>query len=85
MHTNGVGITIAAMRLSLLVPVLISVFLYAEYLNILKIAGIVLVFGSLVLLIPQKNSVKIGKYGRLMAIGNHLFTVGFCRCVPENL
>ena len=59
-HTNGVGITIASMRLSLLVPVLISVFLYAEYLNMLKIVGILLVFGALVLLIPKKNSVQIG-------------------------
>jgi drug/metabolite transporter (DMT)-like permease len=59
-HTNGVGITIAAMRLSLLVPVLISVFLYTEYLSMLKITGIVLVLGALVLLIPKKSSVKIG-------------------------
>lgn len=59
-HTNGVGITIAAMRLSLLIPVLISVFVYAEYLNILKIVGVILVFGSLVLLIPKKKGVQIG-------------------------
>lgn len=60
-HLNGVGITITAMRLSLLVPVLISVFLYAEYLGLIKIMGVVLVFGALVLLIPKKNSVKIGR------------------------
>lgn len=60
-HTNGVGITIAAMRLSLLVPVLISVFLYSEYLSPIKILGIILVFGALVLLIPKKNNVMIGK------------------------
>lgn len=59
-HLNGVGITIAAMRLSLAIPVLISIFLYAEYLNILKIIGVLLVFGALVLLIPKKKSVKIG-------------------------
>ncbi|WP_138429670.1 hypothetical protein [Fodinibius saliphilus] len=59
-HTNGVGITIAAMRLSLLIPVVISVFLYAEYLGILKIVGILLVFGAMGMLIPKKNSVKIG-------------------------
>ena len=59
-HTNGVGITIAAMRLSLLVPVLISVFMYAEYLNLIKITGVILVFGALILLIPRKKSVKIG-------------------------
>lgn len=60
-HFNGVGITIAAMRLSLLVPVLISVFIYAEYLDIPKIAGVLLVFGAMVLLIPRKSSLKIGK------------------------
>ncbi|NGP89101.1 EamA family transporter [Fodinibius halophilus] len=59
-HTNGVGITIAAMRLSLLIPVLISVFLYAEYLGALKILGVLLVFGAMGLLIPKKNSVKVG-------------------------
>lgn len=60
-HTNGVGITIAAMRLSLLIPVLISVFLYAEYIGTVKIVGIFLVLGALVLLIPKKNNIKIGK------------------------
>jgi drug/metabolite transporter (DMT)-like permease len=60
-HLNGVGITIAAMRLSLLVPVLISVFIYAEYLNILQLLGVTLVFGALILLIPRKSNLKIGK------------------------
>lgn len=59
-HTNGMGITIAAMRLSLLIPVLISIFMYAEYLGVAEIFGVILVFGSLVLLIPKKNSVQIG-------------------------
>lgn len=59
-HTNGVGITIAAMRLSLLIPVLISIFFYAEYLNLPKMIGVMLVFGSLILLIPKKSSVQIG-------------------------
>lgn len=60
-HANGVGITIASMRLSLLVPVLISVFLYTEYLGVIEILGVVLVFGALVLLIPRDKGVKIGK------------------------
>jgi len=59
-HTNGVGITIAAMRLSLLVPVLVSVFFYAEYLNAQKLFGVVLVFGALFLLIPKIKKVKVG-------------------------
>lgn len=60
-HTNGVGITIAAMRLSLLVPILISILMYGEYLSTVKIVGVILVFGALVLLIPKKKGVKIGK------------------------
>ena len=59
-HTNGVGITIAAMRLSLLVPVVISIYWYAEYLNVIKIIGIVGVLGAMILLIPKKNSIKVG-------------------------
>jgi drug/metabolite transporter (DMT)-like permease len=59
-HTNGVGITIAAMRLSLLIPVVISIYWYAEYLNGLKIVGILGVFGAMFLLIPKKNDIKVG-------------------------
>ncbi len=59
-HTNGVGITIAAMRLSLLIPVVISIYWYAEYLNTMKIIGIIGVFGAMLLLIPRKNNIKIG-------------------------
>lgn len=59
-HANGVGVTITAMRLSLLVPVLLSVLLYNEYLTFLKTTGVVLVFSSLILLKPKKTEVKIG-------------------------
>lgn len=58
-HANGMGITIAAMRLSLLVPVLVSLYLYAEYLTTFEIAGVVLAFSSLLLLIPKKSTIKI--------------------------
>ena len=59
-HLNGVGVTIAAMRLSLLVPVIVSVYFYREFLGGWKILGILLVFGSLLLLIPRKKGVKFG-------------------------
>ena len=59
-HANGVGVTIAFMRLSLLVPILISIYLYNEYLGWMESVGVVLVFGSMVLLIPKKSTVKIG-------------------------
>lgn len=60
-HANGMGITIAAMRLSVLVPVLISVYFYREFLNYTEIAGVMLVLVALVLLIPQKRTVKVGR------------------------
>lgn len=59
-HANGVGVTITAMRLSLLVPVLLSVLLYSEYLTLSKTAGVILVFASLILLKPPKTDVKVG-------------------------
>lgn len=59
-HTNGVGITITAMRLSLLIPVLISVLFYTEYLDGPKLFGVLLVFGAMGLLIPKKSGLKIG-------------------------
>lgn len=59
-HHNGVGITIAAMRLSLLIPVAISIYWYLEYLDTLEITGIIGVFGAMVLLIPRQNNIKVG-------------------------
>lgn len=61
-HANGVGVTITSMRLSLLVPVLLSILLYNEYLTILKTSGVILVFASLLLLKPKKTEVKIGSF-----------------------
>lgn len=60
-HKNGVGVTIAAMRVSLLVPVLVSLYLYRESISVSTGLGIVLVIGALVLLVPKKQSQKIGK------------------------
>lgn len=60
-HANGVGVTITAMRLSLLVPVLLSVYLYKEYLGAIEIGGVFLVFVALVLLVPQKSNHMFGK------------------------
>lgn len=59
-HVNGMGISISAMRLSLLVPVLVSVYFYGEYIGWTKISGIILVFGAFGLLIPREESIKIG-------------------------
>jgi drug/metabolite transporter (DMT)-like permease len=51
------------MRLSLLIPVLLSVFLYKEYLNLLEILGVLIVFSALVLLIPRRNKDKLDNVG----------------------
>ncbi len=62
-HLNGVGVSIAAMRLALLVPVLLSVFFYGELLTYSKIAGILLVFGALFMLIAARRDVSLTKVG----------------------
>lgn len=59
-HTNGMGISIAAMRLSLLVPVLVSIYFYGESLGSNQVLGIVLVFGALMLLVPHGKPIKMG-------------------------
>jgi len=56
LYKNGVGVSIAAMRLSLVFPVLISLFIYNEYLELSNYVGIALVFLSLLLLIPFAKS-----------------------------
>lgn len=53
---NGVGISIAAMRISLIVPVLLSTFWYLELLSWGQWVGLILVFIVLYLLLPNKKS-----------------------------
>ncbi len=55
-HLNGLGISVAAMRLSLIIPVLLSTFWYLEWLEFREWAGVLLVFISLFLLLPEKGS-----------------------------
>lgn len=52
---NGVGISVAAMRISLLIPVLLSTFWYLEILEFRQWIGIITVFGALFLLLPNKK------------------------------
>lgn len=59
-HANGVGVTIAAMRVSLLVPVVVSIYLYGEQVTTATAAGIAGVLGALVLLVPRKGRVRFG-------------------------
>ena len=52
---NGVGISVAAMRMSLLIPVLLSTFWYMELMDIRQWAGFVTVIVALFLLLPNKR------------------------------
>lgn len=60
-YLNGVGVSIAAMRVSLLIPVLVSTIWYLEPLLIRQWAGVALVFFALVLLLPDKKSLLNNK------------------------
>lgn len=57
-HHNGIGISVAAMRISLLTPVLLSVLWYDEKLSGVQWVGIGLVFLALFLLLPQEEDKK---------------------------
>ncbi|HLR90086.1 MAG TPA: EamA family transporter [Balneolaceae bacterium] len=57
---NGLGISVAAMRVSLLIPVLLSAFWYGEQLATLQWAGIILVFLILFLLLPGGDGGREG-------------------------
>ncbi|CAN5243013.1 hypothetical protein BH23BAC3_BH23BAC3_00800 [soil metagenome] len=52
---NGVGISVAAMRISLLIPVLLSTLWYLELLETRQWIGVVTVFSALFLLLPNKR------------------------------
>ncbi len=59
---NGVGISIAAMRISLIVPVLLSTLWYLELLTLNQWMGLILVFLVLYLLLPNKKSLFRGSF-----------------------
>lgn len=52
---NGVGISVAAMRISLLIPVLLSTFWYMEILGVRQWIGFATVIVALFLLLPNKR------------------------------
>lgn len=59
---NGVGISIAAMRISLIVPVLLSTLWYLELLTLKQWMGLIFVFLVLYLLLPNKKSLSTGSF-----------------------
>ncbi len=50
---NGMGISIAGMRMSLVIPIGVSLFFYREEINDLKMAGVLISLLALFLLIPS--------------------------------
>jgi len=66
---NGLGVTIASMRVSLLIPILVSVLVYGEILNSRKIAGILVVFLAMGLFITAKKTIDIQR------VSNHLLLI----------
>lgn len=68
-NINGVGLSLAAMRMSLAIPIFVSVIFFKEELGIKAIAGLILVFVALLMMIPKvekdevrKKTKKIGAY-----------------------
>lgn len=55
-YKNGVGVSVASMRVSLLLPVLLSTFWYLEPLVLRQWVGVLLVFLALILLLPNKKN-----------------------------
>lgn len=70
-HLNGLGVSVAAMRMSLLLPLLLSMSFYGEALTPTRLGGIVLVFGALYLLISGRvklSFTKVSSAGLLLLI-----------------
>lgn len=62
-HENGVGVSISAMRVSLLLPVVLSIAFYGEPLSFFKVMGILLVFVALGLFIAARRDVSLQGLG----------------------
>ncbi|MBO6793410.1 MAG: hypothetical protein JJ895_05835 [Balneolaceae bacterium] len=61
LHNNGVGVSVAAMRLSLVLPVIVSLFWYKEFVSTFNYVGIIIVFIALILLLPKMKGAAIQK------------------------
>ncbi len=63
-HDNGMGVSVTAMRVSLLIPVLMSILIYDDPVTLLRIVGILLVLGSLIMLVASGREVRLEKVNR---------------------
>lgn len=66
---NGLGVTIASMRVSLLIPILVSVLVYGEILNLRKVSGIIIVFLAMGFFITAKKTLDIQR------VSHHLLLI----------
>lgn len=55
----GMGVSIAAMRMSLIFPIAVSLFVFGETIGIIKYGGIILALGSLLLMVPRIRTKSI--------------------------
>lgn len=55
----GMGVSIAAMRMSLIFPIAASLFVFGETIEMLKYAGIILALSSLLLMVPRIRTKSI--------------------------
>lgn len=69
-HRNGVGVSVAAMRLSMVVPILVSILIFSETMTVCRSLGIVLVLIALGLLIASRRDIKPGM------VNNHWLLIG---------
>jgi drug/metabolite transporter (DMT)-like permease len=58
----GMGVSIAAMRMSLIFPIAVSLFVFGEAIGGLKYAGIILALGSLLLMVPRIRTRNISGF-----------------------
>ncbi len=55
MNENGIGLTVSVMRISLVIPVIVSIIVYSEQTSTLRLVGLVLAFAALgILFKPSK-------------------------------
>jgi drug/metabolite transporter (DMT)-like permease len=65
---NGVGVSVTSMRLSLVIPVLFSLFFFGDFLKTSNYWGIVFVFIALLLLVPHSKHKKGQSVSSLLII-----------------
>lgn len=58
----GMGVSIAAMRMSLIFPIAVSLFVFGEAIGGLKYVGIILALGSLLLMVPRIKTKSISGF-----------------------